>query len=98
MPSSGQGEKRFTSSGKSSAFAPLNTHADVGHDAFRSSPPLSFVKSGFSPINAHVDLGHDIFNTRVKRADVNDIEKCRALLVNYLKVCFLNFYIFKSLF
>uniref|UniRef100_A0A1I8BWP7 Chitin-binding type-2 domain-containing protein n=1 Tax=Meloidogyne hapla TaxID=6305 RepID=A0A1I8BWP7_MELHA len=83
LPPLGQ-EERFISSGKASAFAPLNSPADVGHDAFRPSPPLSFVQSGFAPINAHVDLGHDIFNTRGKRS-TNDIEKCLGLLGNYSK-------------
>jgi hypothetical protein len=80
----------FVSSGKSSGFAPMNSPAGIGHDAFRPSPPLNNVKSGFAPINSPVDLGHDIFNIRVKRTP--DVEMCRKLLVNYVKVCFINFY------
>jgi len=85
-------EERFISE-KSSAFAPMNSLTDVGHDAFLPSPPLSFIQSGFAPINSHVDFGHDIFNTRIKRS-ANDIDKCLELLGNYSKVCLnlLNIY------
>uniref|UniRef100_A0A915MG24 Chitin-binding type-2 domain-containing protein n=3 Tax=Meloidogyne TaxID=189290 RepID=A0A915MG24_MELJA len=76
-------EERFISE-KSSAFAPMNSLTDVGHDAFLPSPPLSFIQSGFAPINSHVDFGHDIFNTRIKRS-ANDIDKCLELLGNYSK-------------
>ncbi|KAF7633914.1 hypothetical protein Mgra_00006651 [Meloidogyne graminicola] len=81
-------DEKFVSSGKSSAFALLNTPADVGHDSFYASRPLSRTKSGFAPMNSQVVLGHDIFKIRGKRLAVSDLTNsgnCKALLTSYLK-------------